>query len=122
MGNKVLILEDDADIALLSERVLSDAGLEVRVADTVDEALQACVESPPDLVLVDLQLPERSGWDFVREVRSSSRWPNMRIAIFTVHFDEPEFHREAKDLKVDAFLGKSPDPEELVASVRRLLG
>lgn len=120
-AQRVLVVEDDPDIALLSERLLADAGLDVRVAGSVERALRACSEAEPDLALVDLQLPDRSGWDFVREVRASGRYPGMRIAIYTVHFDEPEHVQTASELGVDDFLGKVIDPDDLVARVRRLL-
>lgn len=119
--SSVLLVEDDPDVAMIAGEALRAAGLDVRVANTVERAIQECVEAEPDLALVDIRLPGRSGWEFVREVRESARWPAMRVAIYSVHDDEPSERLEAKRLGVDCFLSKSGDPVELVASVQRLL-
>jgi DNA-binding response OmpR family regulator len=116
--SSVLILEDDADIALVAEDALRRAGIGVRVTPTVDGAERACDEARPDLALVDIQLPGRSGWEFLAE---ASRWPGMRVALFTVHEDDVGYAERAHALGVDARVSKYAAPDELVSSVKRML-
>lgn len=121
MSPRVLLIEDDPDVALVSEMTLRSAGFEVDVAGSVAEAMAACERSAPDVALVDLQLPGPSGWEFVREVKQQHRWPGVRIAVYTVHYDETEFMGPSERYPVDAYLHKDGDPADLIASVRKLL-
>src|ERR1044072_1117805 len=87
MSERVLLLEDDDDLATITDALVSGAGYEVVRASSVDDAIAECESAVPSVALVDVQLPVRSGWDFVRE---ATRWPEMRVVVYTVHHDEPE--------------------------------
>lgn len=117
---RVLLVEDDADLAMISSSTLMAAGFDVTVAESVEDAFACCEDAEPDIALVDIQLPGHSGWDFIREVRESGRWPNMRLALHTVHNTEPDTQAQAALLGVDALLVKG-DPEELVAAINRMM-
>jgi CheY-like chemotaxis protein len=114
---RVLLIEDDEDLALITDTLVSDAGFQVDHASSVDEALVRCEAEPPSIALVDVQLPKRSGWDFVEQ---ASRWPGMHVVVYTVHSNEPETIARANRLKVDALVAKSDDPMKLVDIVRRI--
>ncbi|MCA1832012.1 MAG: response regulator [Actinomycetota bacterium] len=120
MTKKILLIEDDADIATISGELLRSAGLDVLVATSVEKAIAACAETTPDLALVDIRLPGQNGFEFVRRVRADDRFHDMRVAIYTVHEGEAALMAEAEELGVDAYLSKS-QTEVLVDSVRRLL-
>ena len=117
MSDRVLLLEDDDDLATITDALVSGAGYDVVRASSVDDAIAECESVQPNVALVDVQLPERSGWDFVRE---ASRWPGMRVIVYTVHHDEPETVERAARLKVDALVGKSSDPMRIVDAIRSL--
>jgi len=84
-------------------------------ASSVNDAIAQCESVLPAVALVDVQLPERSGWDFVRE---AARWPEMRIVVYTVHHDEPETIEQAARMNVDAVVGKASDPMRIVDVIR----
>jgi two-component system response regulator AdeR len=115
MSDRVLLLEDDDDLATITDAVVRGAGYEVVRASSVDDAIASCESSPPDVALVDVQLPTRSGWEFVRE---AVRWPDMRIVLYTVHDNEPETVERAARMNVDAIVGKSSDPMRIVDVIR----
>ena len=113
--SQVLLLEDDDDLATITDALVSGAGYDVVRASTVEDAIKRCESAIPMLALVDLQLPTRSGWDFVEE---ATRWPEMRVVVYTVHNDEPETVARAARLNVDALVGKSSDPMHIVDVIR----
>ena len=117
MSDRVLLLEDDDDLATITDALVSGAGYDVVRASNVDDAIAECESEQPNVALVDVQLPERSGWEFVSE---ASRWPNMRVIVYTVHHDEPETVERATRMKVDAIVGKSSDPMRIVDVIRSL--
>ena len=115
MSDRVLLLEDDDDLATITDALVSGAGYEVVRASNVEDAIAQCESEEPTVALVDVQLPARSGWDFVQE---ATRWPDMRIIVYTVHHDEPETVERAARLNVDAIVGKSSDPMRIVEVIR----
>ena len=115
MSERILLLEDDDDLATITDAVVSSAGYDVVRASSVNDAIAQCESVRPDVALVDVQLPERSGWDFVRE---ATRWPEMRIVVYTVHHDEPETIEQAARMNVDAVVGKTSDPMRIVDVIR----
>jgi len=117
MSDRVLLLEDDDDLATITDALVSGAGYDVVRASNVDDAIAECESEQPNVALVDVQLPERSGWEFVSE---ASRWPGMRVIVYTVHHDEPETVERAARMKVDAIVGKSSDPMRIVDVIRSL--
>ncbi len=66
---RVLLVEDEASFRQVIGRNLSSRGHEVLEAATASEAIKAALESSPDLLLLDINLPDRSGWDVLRELR-----------------------------------------------------
>jgi DNA-binding NarL/FixJ family response regulator len=115
MSDQVLLLEDDDDLAAITDALVTGAGFDVVRASSVAEAIARCESAIPMIALVDVQLPLRSGWEFVRE---ATRWPDMRVVVFTVHHDEPETIERAARMNVDAIVGKSSDPMQIVDVIR----
>lgn len=119
MTRRVLLLEDDLDIALISVAALRAAGIDVAEAHSLAEAYDAFSGERPNLAVVDLQLPDGSGWELVRWAREHH--PAMRVLICSVHADEATNASEASRLHVDGILPKTGDPDELTATVSALL-
>ena len=68
-SREVLIVEDELTLRRIIARNLISRGVIVREAGSAQEALRSAIENPPDLLLLDLNLPDRSGWDVLRELR-----------------------------------------------------
>ena len=72
---RILLVEDEDDILQVNTRHLAGQGYEVTAAQTLKEAREAVLRQPPDLVLLDVMLPDGSGYDFCRELRTLSTAP-----------------------------------------------
>jgi len=66
---RVLLVEDEPPLRRVVSRNLTGRGLQVREAETAAEALAAVRADPPDLLLLDINLPDRTGWDVLRELQ-----------------------------------------------------
>jgi two-component system response regulator MprA len=114
---RVLVVEDDEDIADVLRRSLRQEGHEVRTADDGEEALQMAVEFVPDLVILDLGLPKLDGVEVCRRLRADGDVP---ILILTARSDT-EDRVEGLDAGADDYLAKPFERAELLARMRALL-
>jgi DNA-binding response OmpR family regulator len=121
MTKRVLIAEDEESIVASLEFLMRQCGFETRVARDGDDAV-ACLEHfRPDLVLLDIMLPGRSGFDVCRFIRSNAKLRATRVLMLTARGGAGE---EARGLAegADAYLTKPFATRELVARARALLG
>ena len=113
MAKRILIVEDDLDILRLLKRELEEAGFEVLAFDSGMRGLTAVREEEPDLVILDLGLPDVSGQEIARRVRRTGDTP---ILILTAA-DEVGTKVEMLNAGADDYLAKPFHVEELVARV-----
>jgi DNA-binding response OmpR family regulator len=118
--NRILVVEDDPDIANLIRRYLQRGGFEVDVRASGRDALTAVGSSPPDLLLLDLMLPQMSGQDVCRTLRADPKTASIPIIMVTARAEESE-RIAGLDLGADDYIAKPFSPGELVARVRALL-
>lgn len=117
----ILVVEDDQDIARLLEVYLSARGFNVQVATRGRQALELCREAPPDLVVLDVRLPDISGYDVGIALRAAPDTQNIPIVVLTA-FSEREHRLTAHNaVRADYFLGKPFDIEELYSVIRNQL-
>jgi two-component system phosphate regulon response regulator PhoB len=117
----VLIVEDDDNIATALEYVIAREGLrQGRVANGA-AALGQIRDRRPDLVLLDVMLPEVSGYDICRSVREDKTLGNVKILMMTARGSSVE-RRKGMALGADGFIAKPFELKELRDEVRRLLG
>ncbi len=114
---RVLIVEDDADIADVLRRSLRHEGYEVRTAAGGGEALDAAGEFVPDLVVLDLGLPDLDGVEVCRRLRSDGDVP---ILILTARAETHD-RVEGLDSGADDYLVKPFERQEILARIRALL-
>ena len=113
----ILVVEDEMKIAKLVRDYLEHAGFEVIVTGDGGSALSATRGSKPDLIVLDLGLPERDGLDVTRDLRRTS---NVPIVMLTARGDESD-RIVGLELGADDYLVKPFSPKELVARVRAVL-
>jgi two-component system, OmpR family, response regulator MprA len=114
---RVLVVEDDEDIAQALQRSLRLEGYEVRVAGDGEAALQAATAFQPDLVVLDLGLPKLDGIEVARRLRARDDVP---ILVLTAR-DALEARVEGLDSGADDYLVKPFERQELLARLRALL-
>lgn len=113
----VFVVEDDHDIRQLIVRSLSSAGHVVRAEGTAMAALQGIIDSPPDVVVLDLGLPDVDGADLLRMIRGVSDVP---VVVATARGDEAEIIR-LLDAGADEYVVKPFSGPELEARLRALV-
>ena len=120
MPTRILIVEDDPDIAQLVTRYLDKAGFTTERATSGREALQTITERPPDLVVLDLMLPHMDGLEVCRLLRAHDATSGIPVIMLTARAEESE-RIVGLELGADDYLAKPFSPNELVARVRALL-
>ena len=120
MATRILIVEDDPDIAQLVVRYLDKAGFITERAASGREALAAIAAKAPDLLVLDLMLPQVDGLEVCRLVRANETTAGMPIIMLTARAEESE-RIVGLELGADDYLAKPFSPNELVARVRALL-
>jgi CheY-like chemotaxis protein len=114
---RVLVVEDDPDLAALEAEVLAERGHRVEVASNGREALAAVERAPPDVILLDMRMPVMNGREFADEYRR--REP--RTAPIVVVTAAEDAQRRAAEVGASDWLGKPFDPDALVEKVAGLL-
>ena len=118
MNARVLIIDDDRDLAAMLGEFLQREGYAVEAHPGADAGVAALRAAEPDLLILDVMLPERSGLDVLRELRlASSRLPVMML---TARGD-PIDRILGLELGADDYLAKPFDPRELLARIRAIL-
>ena len=118
--NNILLVEDSRTQAHTFRRLLEGAGYVVRHAMTADEAFDSCLESTPDLVLLDQYLGDKSGLDVCRRLKEDVALQVIPILVLTASQKERD-HIAALDSGADRFLSKDSPDAELLAVVNGLL-
>jgi len=113
----VLIVEDEPSLAKLVRDYCTQAGYQTSQTSTAGGALQRFSVDAPDLIVLDLGLPDRDGLDVIREIRRSSNTP---IIILTARGDEMD-RVIGLELGADDYMVKPFSPRELVARIRAVL-
>ena len=114
---RVLVVDDEAPIRRTLQIGLQAQGYDVLIAADGRTALQACREDAPDVVLLDLGLPDRSGFDVLRELRASSEVPVVVVSARHGSTDKVE----ALDLGADDYVTKPFGLDELMARLRAIV-
>jgi DNA-binding response OmpR family regulator len=116
----ILIADDDANIARALAFLMRKEGHEVRIAGDGETALASIAAEPPDLVLLDVMMPKRNGYDVCRALRADSRFAGLRIVMLTAKGREAD-RRAGLELGVDAYLTKPFAIREVVDCVAGVL-
>ena len=115
---KVLVVDDDESMRLLVERQLKEAGYEVVVAEDAIVAGHIVLESPPDLIVLDVTMPYMSGFEFAAALNADQTVPFIPVIFLTSREDG---HDRAMALGAVGYVNKPVDRETLVALVRQHL-
>lgn len=115
---RLLMLDDDRELATMTGEFLELEGFALRLAHTPDDAAAALEAEPPDLLILDVMLPQRSGFDVLRRLRQTH--PRLPVLMLTARGDAID-RVLGLELGADDYLTKPFDPRELAARVRAIL-
>jgi two-component system phosphate regulon response regulator PhoB len=116
----VLIVDDERDLASLLDFNLQQAGLETQVASTGEEALLLASRRVPDVVLLDLMLPDLSGKEVCRRLRADPRTRAVPVVMLTARGEEID-RVEGFEVGADDYVTKPFSPRELVLRIKAIL-
>ncbi len=120
-GKKILVVDDDRDILTAIEAALEDLGPEIHLATNGDEGIKLAEREEPDLVILDQNMPRRSGFLVLDRLRRGKD-PDSKPAVVMITANEGARHRlYAEAQGVQAYLNKPFRMEKLVEAVTNLL-
>jgi CheY-like chemotaxis protein len=102
---RVLVIDDMPDARLIASHFLKKAGFEVATVDDGQSGLTMLADFDPDLIVLDLQMPEMDGFRFCRHLRSQPEWRNLPVLILTSSTSAQDVKR-AIELKVKGYMAK----------------
>lgn len=117
---KILLADDSHAIRFLVSEILTNAGFTVVQAENGQEAIDKTYKENPDLLILDYEMPQKTGFEVVKEVRSRTGYLHTPIIIFTAVTDKST-KLEGLGLDIDDYLTKPADEDEIVARVKLLL-
>ena len=121
MGRKILIADDEPNIVAALEFLLQRSGFEVHVARNGDEALKLIGTHRPDLVLLDVMMPQRSGYEVCQRMRENEDWRHIKIVMLSAKGRDVEVNK-GLSIGADLYVTKPFSTRELVAKINGLLG
>lgn len=120
MAQRILVVDDDRNIVRLVRSYLEQAGFRVTSAYDGETALHAIRSERPDLVVLDLMLPQRDGWEITRIVRGDEHLASTPIIMLTARVEDTD-KVVGLELGADDYVAKPFNPREIVARVRAVL-
>jgi two-component system alkaline phosphatase synthesis response regulator PhoP len=120
MSPRILVVDDDRQIVRLVQSYLDKAGFAVLSAYNGEDALRIIRHERPDLVVLDLMLPGRDGWEITRTLRADEHLASLPILMLTARVEDTD-KILGLELGADDYLAKPFNPREVVARVRAIL-
>jgi two-component system, OmpR family, phosphate regulon response regulator PhoB len=117
-GIRLLLVDDDADVAAMYEMQLSAHGFQVIRAHSGTEAIARASMDAPDLIYLDLGLPEMHGFDVLEELRAGPNTAGIPVVILT-NYSEPELVERGRELGAHDYLVKAHTPPAVLAEATR---
>ncbi len=121
IGKRILIVDDEPNIVTSLEFLMETNGYKVRISRDGEDALKQVEAFSPDLILLDVMMPLRNGFEVCQNIREKAAWRHIKIVMLTAKGRDTE---AAKGLALgaDAYITKPFSNKEMVATVRSLLG
>jgi len=120
MAKYVLIVDDAPNIVLSLEFLMKKEGYEVHSAGNGEEAIKSIAEKIPDLVLLDVMMPRKDGYEVCQELRANPEWQDIKIVMLTAKGRDVE-REKGLALGADDYVIKPFSTQELVRKVKTLL-
>ena len=117
---RVLLVDDYPDAREMYAEYLEYSGFEVVEAGNGAEALQRAIDTSPDIILMDVDLPVINGWEAIRRLRADPRTSGIPILLLTCSTRE-DLAERAEEAGCDAVVSKPRRPSDLVNDVRKVL-
>ncbi len=121
MRKSILVVDDEPNISLSLQYLMKKMGYEVRTASDGEAALQEVENAPPDLILLDVNMPKRNGFEVCETIRANPAWCQVRIVMITAKGRDIE-KEQGLALGADDYITKPFSTQEVMAKVKDILG
>jgi len=121
MAGKILLIDDNQVILELLQRKLAREGYQVIACRESVGAVELCREEKPDLVILDILMPGKTGWEIMEELRADPGTESIPIIISTVK-NRPEDLERGRELRAADYIAKPYVFADLLEKVQRVLG
>ena len=121
MPNKIMVVDDEPDVVDLVKLVLESDGFEVYTAYSGKEALEKIGKVVPDLVLLDIMMPQMDGWEVYSRIRANPKTKDIPVAMLTAKSQSIDKMIGLHVVKVDDYITKPFGRSELLERVKRIL-
>jgi DNA-binding response OmpR family regulator len=121
-GHRVLLCEDDPDVAEGLHALLTSSGIRVELASSAQAARAVLEKERVDMAVIDVDLPDADGIEFIAELRSRLATRNLPIVVSTAHARASIAEQRLAELNVTHWLEKSGDPQQLAEAIHESLG
>ena len=117
----ILLIEDDPFLIDIYTTKLKEAGYSVDIAEDGDEGLRALKQKKPDLVLLDVVLPNFNGWEILRKIKKDDSFKNLKVIVLSNLGEKDEVEKGLK-LGATKYLVKAHyTPSEVIKEVKKIL-
>ena len=120
MKKKILVVDDETIIIKYAQLRLKNRGYEVETARDGEEAVEKTRTFRPDLILLDVKLPKKNGYEVCREIKAEEDIASTPIIFWTAH-DSVDVERHTRELQASDFILKPFDSTELFEKIQRCL-
>ena len=121
MAEKILIIDDDVDTLRLVGLMLQRQGYEIIAASNGSQGLTKALEERPDLILLDVMMPDMDGWDVYQQMKADESTRDIPVIVVTAKAQSIDKVLGLHIAKVDDYISKPFSPSELVDSVEKVL-
>jgi len=118
----ILCIEDEPEMIDLIRLILGRRGFQVEGADGGKDGIEKIHNSPPDLVLLDLMMPDMDGWEVYQQMKAEEPTKNIPVIVVTAKAQSIDKVLGLHIAKVDDYIAKPFSPQELLNSVEKVLG
>jgi two-component system alkaline phosphatase synthesis response regulator PhoP len=120
MSRKILVADDEPNIVTALEFLLERKGYQVRTARNGDDALKAIESDPPDLVLLDIMMPVKSGYEVCKRIREKPEWAGIKVVMLSAKGRDVEVSK-GLGMGADLYVTKPFSTHDLMDKIRALL-
>jgi DNA-binding response OmpR family regulator len=120
VSKKILIADDEPNIVAAIEFLMQQSGYEVHIARNGEEALELVEACVPDLVLLDVMMPKKSGYEVCTRIRERADWRHIKVVMLSAKGREAEVNK-GMSMGADLYVTKPFSTRELMAKIKGLL-
>jgi two-component system alkaline phosphatase synthesis response regulator PhoP len=120
VSKKILVADDEPNIVVALEYLLQHSGYDVLIARDGDDALKQIEAHVPDLVLLDVMMPLRSGYEVCKRIREQTEWKHIKIVMLSAKGRDAEVNKGLA-IGADLYVTKPFSTRELVDQINGLL-